>query len=81
MGEQVAEKVFSFSFREKVTTAWMPEVEQRREQLPRMRGILKNKCLIEYEHPHPSPLPLGEGVFQQSVNAVIARRSSVEGRL
>jgi hypothetical protein len=31
----------SLSLRERVTTAWMQEVEQRMEQLPRMRGTNK----------------------------------------
>jgi hypothetical protein len=42
-----------------VTTAWMQEVEQRKEQLPRGN---KNKEKSQFKFPHPSLLPEGEGV-------------------
>jgi len=41
-----------------VTTAWMQEVEQRRERLPRGN---QNKEESLFESPHPSLLPEGEG--------------------
>ena len=40
--------------RGKVTTAWMQEIEQRMEQLPRMGVIEKHSVLA---HPHPSLPP------------------------
>jgi len=47
--------------REKATTAGMQEVEQRMEQLPRMRGV-RNQAVISFRSPLPNPLPEGEGV-------------------
>jgi len=41
-----------------VTTAWMQEVEQRREQLPRGN---QNKEESLFDPPHPNLLPEGEG--------------------
>ena len=41
-----------------VTTVWMQEVEQRREQLPRGNQN-RERCL--FESPHPNLLPQGEG--------------------
>jgi hypothetical protein len=46
---------FSLSLRE--TTAWMQEVEQRRERLPRA-GVRAKQCKND---PHPILLPRGEG--------------------
>jgi hypothetical protein len=42
-----------------VTTAWMQEVEQRKEQLPRGNQYRKKSL---FKSPHPSLLPEVEGV-------------------
>jgi len=60
-----------------VTTAWMQEVEQRREQLPSGN---KNKEKSLFKSPHPSPfdtaqgrlLPEGEGVCVLKSSALTA---------
>ncbi len=58
----------AFSLGEKDTTAWMQEVEQRREQLPGMRVSVSDADSA----PHPSPLPEGEGAA--TVNVVRFQR-------
>ncbi len=59
-----------------VTTAWMQEVEQRMEQLPRGN---KNKGKSLFESPHPSLLPEGEGahVLKSTVSSVDSSDSSI----
>jgi len=53
------------AFAEKVTTAWMQEVEYRMEQLPRMRGYKIRQLHLFY--PLSPALPEGEGVNRTAV--------------
>jgi hypothetical protein len=53
------------AFAEKDTTAWMQEVERRREQPPSgCRGQRAGFCRV---CPHPGPLPQGEGEKQRAL--------------
>jgi hypothetical protein len=52
-----------------MTTEWIQEIEQRREQLPRRIKIRK----YFISSPHPSLLPEGEGAKLLNLSALGAR--------